>query len=188
MEPKLNKSHSFGVFLMWFLFILLVNSSLIPIFSQSGIGLQPPKEIDSVLNLRGEAYIAIPLQKYKSAGDNTKDLILDFIRNDTAFVYLTAKDTGLLTQGEVSFTLLTAPSLKKPAVMATSIPEVLEGKAYPTYSQYLGIMNDFQKNFTNVLIIDTIGYSINNKLILAARIITGTTPPETRPEIGRAHV
>lgn len=183
MEPKLNKSHSPGVLLIWFLFVLLVNSSLIPIYSQSGTRNQPSKEIDSVLNLRGEAYIAIPLQKYKSAGDNTKDLILDFIRNDTAFVYLTAIDTSLLTQGDVSFTLLTAPSLKKPAIMASSIPEVLEGKAYPTYSQYLDIMNDFQLNFPDVLIIDTIGYSINNKLILAARIITGSALPEARPVV-----
>ena len=65
--------------------------------------------------------------------------------------------------------------------MAASIPEVLEGKAYPTWSQYLEIMRSFKEAYPDILTIDTIGYSINNKLILAARIQTGNMPIINRP-------
>lgn len=140
-------------------------------------------KIDSILKERGEAYIAIPPDQHKSALMLAEFFSLDNFRNDTAFFYITAKDTSLLYLSGIDFLLLTAPSLIRSVTMAGSIPEVLSGQAYPTWHQYLSIMELFKDEYPDILEIDTIGYSIKNKPILAVRFHTGITPAEERPVV-----
>lgn len=139
--------------------------------------------IEAELKERGEAYIAIPLTRHKSELSLSALLSPGQIKNDTAFYYITAKDTTLLYSSDINYSIVTAPSLLENVKMASSEIEVLEGLGYPTYSQYQSIMQAFKNGYSQILSIDTIGYSVKNRLILAARIQTGNIPAENRPVV-----
>ncbi len=162
-----------------FLFILSIPFSQ----AQEDNSETPKAEISATLGTRGEVYIAIPLTRHKSAAELAKHFSLGKIHEDTAFFFITAEDTTVLYSSGIRFSVEPAPSLTAAFTMASSIPEVLQGLAYPTYSQYLSIMGSFRDNYPDMVIIDTIGYSINNRLILAARIQTQEYPPEVRPVV-----
>jgi len=139
--------------------------------------------ISATLRARGEAYIALPITSHKSAAELLKNFSPGKVHKDTAFFFITAEDTALLYSSGIRFSVEPAPSLTAAVTMASSIPEVLQGLAYPTYSQYLSIMESFRDNYPDMVSVDTIGHSINNRLILAARIQTQEYPPEVKPVV-----
>ncbi len=151
--------------------------------AQPGINELQTARIDSVLKERGEAYIAIPPDRKKTGLLLARHLSFDVLRNDTVYYYVSSRDTTILFSSGAGFIVLPAPSMRNTLKMASSIPEVLAGLAYPSYSQYLDIMKTFSENYPSMLTIDTIGYSINNKLILAARIHTNMPDNEKKPYV-----
>lgn len=138
------------------------------------------KRMENELQQRGEVYIAIPLTKQKAGLSLLSSFSPGQLKNDTAFFFISPGDTALLFSSDINYLPLTAPSLINQVIMASSDDEVLQGLAYPTYAQYLSIMKSFRDNYPLILTLDTIGYSVKNKLILAARIQTGKLPPENR--------
>jgi len=185
----INLLHTIFVFLKFLsrqLIILLIIFCIIPPpFSSAQVIPESnyKTEINSTLQARGEVYIAVPLSRHKSALLLSTHFSLGKIQNDTAYFFITGKDTSLLYSSGISFSVEPAPSLKAPVTMASSIPEVLQGLAYPTYSQYLTIMDSIRDTYPLMVFIDTIGYSINNRLILAARIQTDIHPQEEKPVV-----
>ena len=173
---KLQKLHR-KLCLLCSIFLFSIPVSLAQNISDERI----KSEIDTTLKARGEVYISIPITRHKSALSFYSSLSLGKLRNDTAFFYITAKDTSLLYSSGISYNIEQTPSMMAPVKMATTPAEVLNGTAYPTYSQYLSVMNSYRDSFPDFLEIDTIGYSINNRLILAARMQTGIKPAEERP-------
>jgi hypothetical protein len=141
------------------------------------------RSVDSLLNIRGEAYISMPRSQHKSFADLGKFLIADKISRDSSYFYISSRDTAFLRSAAVYFNVLPPPSMVNRIVMASSIPEILSGNAYPSYEQYLEIMKSFQDSYPDILTVDTIGYSISNRLILAARITAGERDPDDRPVV-----
>ncbi len=66
--------------------------------------------------------------------------------------------------------------------IASTVAEMLQWNAYPTYDTYLQMMYGFQDSFPEICKVDTIGYSINNRLILAVKISDYVNKNETEPK------
>ena len=94
----------------------------------------------------------------------------DRILGDKPFLYLTRKDSVFIFQNLESIRILTAPSMLYDVKMASTPEEVLQGMAYADYSMYLDIMQYFQETWPEICSIDTIGYSVNGRLLLAAHL------------------
>ncbi len=138
---------------------------------------------DSILSVRGELYVSFPLRKLKKSFPEYSGLIIDKVKSDSAFLYLTIHDTVFLEKFSDEIKILKSPSLLYAPMMADSIEQVLNGTAYPDYLQYLEIMNYFQDQFPGICKIDTIGYSVEDRLILAARLSKNTTKPADLPVV-----
>lgn len=54
--------------------------------------------------------------------------------------------------------------------MATDVSELYSWNKYPTYDTYLKFMDSCKNNFPSICRLDTIGYSTQNRLLLALRI------------------
>jgi hypothetical protein len=137
--------------------------------------------IDSLLRIRGEAYIKIPNTNLKSVYRISEQLIPDKFTDSAAYFYINRKSYKLLVESGLDFFYVMPPSLAGSVQMAKSIPEVLNGTGYPTYQQYLTIMDSFRTHYQSICKIDTIGYSINGRLILSARLNSGNIIPGERP-------
>jgi hypothetical protein len=60
---------------------------------------------------------------------------------------------------------------------------VEDWQTYPTYEEYDSIMHDFVIKYPDICKIDTIGYSVEDRLLLGVKISDNVTEPENEPEV-----
>jgi len=65
---------------------------------------------------------------------------------------------------------------------ASSMKGAMEWESYPAYTQYDSIMRSFANLYPSLCLLDTIGTSINGKLILVLKISDNVTVNEDEPE------
>ncbi len=113
----------------------------------------------------------------------TKIISIDNVKDGNVYAYASVKEFNEL-KARYNFNLvqLKTPSELFKADITNSSREVLDWNYYPTYNAYLQIMQDFATNFPNLCVIDTIGTSIEGRLILAARISDNVGVEEDEPE------
>ncbi len=66
--------------------------------------------------------------------------------------------------------------------MATSLDEWRQGTAYPTYDTYLQLLRHWAESYPSLCSIDTIGMSVQGRLILCARLSNRQTEAEHKPQ------
>jgi hypothetical protein len=160
------------------LILLLVPVSVFP----QGINQDVKSSVvNSVLSSRGEAYIGITPSLHKSFLSGMSELIPDKQTDSLYYFYVNKKQFDQIQERGVEYQLFTAPSMIGPVKMASTPDEILAGLAYPTYQQYLDLMEKFRNDYPEICTIDTIGYSYGGKLILAARLQNGEYKPGERP-------
>lgn len=75
-----------------------------------------------------------------------------------------------------------SPAAAKDIRMAASLDEMLRWDRYPTYDTYVGLMQHFAAEYPALCRIDTIGFSVQHRLILALAITGAGDNAEQRPE------
>jgi Zinc carboxypeptidase/Secretion system C-terminal sorting domain len=151
-----------------FIFLIV----FLQVFSGLSFAQEKLHRIDSILNERGEVYVSVPHSRLKSTSLQAISYRIDQQRNDSLFLYLGKNDREYILSELENLDILTPPSQQFQLKMASEIDEVLAGTAYPTYSQYLEIMQMFRDSFPEVCSVDTVGKSTNGRLLLAARLGT----------------
>lgn len=73
------------------------------------------------------------------------------------------------------------PLAPKSLTMATTLDEMYQWNRYPTYGVYLEMMNHFVETYPNLCHLDTIGTSVNGRLILSLVIVGTATTDIVRP-------
>ena len=142
-------------------------------FAQDLLLKDKKSRVDLILSARGEVYLAIPVSQRKSFIPLVNAITPDKQTDSLIYFYANSAQFKLVDESSLEYQVFTAPSMIGPVRMASGIDEVLSGQAYPTYQQYLDLMQQFSQNFPELCKIDTIGYSINGKLILSARLQKG---------------
>jgi hypothetical protein len=72
---------------------------------------------------------------------------------------------------------------QKGLVSASDVNQALQWESYPTYSQYDSIMLSFPRLYPSLCRLDTIGTSINGKLILALKISDNPSADDSEPKV-----
>ncbi len=162
-----------------FLFLFLPVTFTITLRAQGPI-VDPVMEM---LHSRGEVYVSMNTGRLKAAAYLPKGVSIDRISGDSVFLYFHPSDTSFIMAHRQEISLLVPPSQKTIPLMATSIDQVLNGNAYPTWQQYLDIMKYFADTWPEICTIDTIGRSALGRLLLAADINTGHYQRNEVPEI-----
>ena len=73
------------------------------------------------------------------------------------------------------------PLTPKSLTMATTLDEMYQWNRYPTYGVYLEMMNHFVETYPDLCHLDTIGTSVNGRLILSLVIVGTATTDIVRP-------
>jgi hypothetical protein len=68
------------------------------------------------------------------------------------------------------------------ALIATNISQMSTWNRYPAYSVYDSMMRNFANNYPHLCILDTIGYTTNNKLLLAVKISNNVNQTNNKPK------
>jgi hypothetical protein len=71
----------------------------------------------------------------------------------------------------------------KGIISSMTMSQAMEWESYPSYTQYDSIMRYFAAVYPSLCLLDTIGTSVNGKLVLALKISDNCSINETEPEV-----
>jgi len=164
--------HFFKVFL--FLFSCL--------YLAQGVA-QNKKALVEQINNRGEAYILIKVPDKKTLYRLNKMVSIDraSVRKNYVYAYVTSPQLNKFNELGLEYSLQTPPSLKLAATMCPDLASVKNWNCYPTYNQYIDLLNEFATNYPDLCKLDTIGTSVTGRLIPVMKISDNVSQDEEEP-------
>jgi hypothetical protein len=147
-----------------------------PVFAQD--------RIQSVLSERGEAIVVVNAEDLQLI-PGLPTYSINKIENGKASLYINQKQFEKLKVLGISLTLV--PKLKSTTageiLMAETQGQMQNWDHYPTYDAYLQMMQNFALAHSTICRLDTIGYSENNRLLLAIKISDNVRIEEPEPKV-----
>lgn len=103
-------------------------------------------------------------------------------RHDSCYiVYANNKELKTLQKLGFRYTLL-PETQSKALTMATTLTEMRQWNCYPTYPVYLQLMQDLATRYPSLCRVDTIGTSVQGRLILCLRLTSQVLTDAKKPE------
>lgn len=130
----------------------------------------------------GQAEVTIPFSGVKSIDKLTKNVSILDVRNNIIHISLSPITVEWFIAQNYNY-LLAERMQPKGLASAMSLNQALQWDSYPTYTQYDSIMMSFQKQYPLLCRLDTIGTTINGKLVLALKISHNATSDEDEPRV-----
>ena len=135
---------------------------------------QEYNKVKNILNQRGEAKILVKASENKLEELSLFTSIDRKIKNEY-LVYVNEKQfNNFLTLG-LEYRLYQDEKQEKQINVATTIEQMQSWDRYPSYQVYVDLMQNLAQDFPNICKLDTIGYSVENRLILSLKIYDNAT-------------
>lgn len=135
---------------------------------------QEYNKVKDILNQRGEAKILVKASENKLEELSLFTSIDRKIKNEY-LVYVNEKQfNNFLTLG-LEYRLYQEEKQEKQINVATTIEQMQSWDRYPSYQVYVDLMQNLAQDFPNICKLDTIGYSVENRLILSLKIHDNAT-------------
>lgn len=135
---------------------------------------QEYNKVKDILNQRGEAKILVKASENKLEELSLFTSIDRKIKNEY-LVYVNEKQfNNFLTLG-LEYRLYQEEKNEKQINVATTIEQMQSWDRYPSYQVYVNLMQNLAQDFPNICKLDTIGYSVENRLILSLKIYDNAT-------------
>jgi hypothetical protein len=131
---------------------------------------------------RGEVIVSVDTS-YLSQIPKTGSWSIDKQVNGKASIYLNAKQYRILVDLNIPFVQEPIPSLKEEFKMALQVSQAAGWDSYPDYDTYVAMMTQFAVNYPNLCKLDTIGETVEGRLLLALKISDNVQDNETEPEV-----
>jgi len=160
---------------------LILLSALI--LSATFIFAQMP-DVQAQLEKNGEVYFTFEAGSSKQLNELTRIISIDNVVGSTVYAYANADEFAAFEKLGYKFKLLPHPNADFNPVMldAGQIKNADAWDFYPTYDAYVAMMQQFETDYPTLCDIDTIGYSVNNRMLLVARISDSVGVEENEPE------
>lgn len=146
---------------------------------------------DSIVNIsfgqKPELYFSFPLQNHDMMLQLTRIVSIDNVSGNEVIAVASKKEFALFLEYDIPFQILLSPNEMLPAEAWTIRDEAADKSInnwdyYPTYQAYLDMMSQFAIDYPALCRIDTIGYSVQGRLLLAAVISDNVHTDEDEPE------
>lgn len=150
-------------------YCLLLIALILVVINASG---QAPGDTTSLrarIKHLGQASVVIDYPGRDSANVIGRIVSIDRYRDGKLYLVINDLTYNDFIKAGVPFAM-TGLEERKPPESAKGIAEAYEWQSYPTYSQYDSIMRSFALDYPEICILDTIGTSINGRLILVLKI------------------
>jgi len=161
--------------------ILLFFALFVSVWSHS----QTPEKDNQLRNLIqqfGQAEVTIPYPGYKAMDLITRNVSITSVKDKFVFITLSPLTVDWFLSRNFDYTILKRAD-NKGIVSALNLKQALEWDSYPTYLQYDSIMQSFSATYPLLCHLDTIGTSINGRLVLALKISDNAGSDENEPEV-----
>jgi len=166
-----------GLFILTLLMSLLAGT----VHSQS----DPSAEAERFLLERGEVYFSFLMNDRDEMHRLTRIISIDRVEGKQVFAYANREGFVKFRATGHKFNVLTPPGLAVRAedfVSSGPARERTNWNFYPTYQEYLDFMAGFAADHPAICRIDTVGTTVQGRLILAARISNNVGIEEAEPQ------
>ena len=130
---------------------------------------QEYNKVKDILNQRGEAKILVKASENKLEELSLFTSIDRKIENEY-LVYVNEKQFNKFLTLGLNYRLYQEEKQEKQINVATTIEQMQSWDRYPSYQVYVDLMQNLAQDFPNICKLDTIGYSVENRLILSLKI------------------
>lgn len=165
---------TYRTFILYFLFL----SSGLRIFSQES----NDEKLRALVREYGEAEVVVSHPGRYKIAFLVRAFSVSYLDNDIVRVRVSYNTVDLFIRQEYEYSIREPVAIEVPR-MAYDIASPMQWDSYPSYDQYVQIMQGFADNYPSLCRIDTIGKSINGKLILALKISDNAATDEDEPEV-----
>ncbi len=163
----------------WIISFLLAGLTSVTSFSQDT---DNDVRIRSLVKEYGQAEAVLRLTARSEIDNLSRHVSILDVRGDSVILSLSPRDLNWFIGRHYAYTIR-EQKMPRGLVSASSLAKALTWDAYPTYAQYDSLMQSFISTYPDLCTLDTIGTSINGKLVLALRITAAGATSETRPEV-----
>ena len=128
--------------------------------------------------------LEIEIEHRSQLEDLTRRVSIDNVIDNRVIAYANAKQFKALKATSYTYKILPLEERgnSKAYTMATTLAEMSDWDAYPTYQVYLDMMEQFTLDYPNLCKLDTIGESEQGRLLLALKISDNVEENEAEPE------
>jgi len=147
-----------------------------------------PQEINLNDRLRkiviqnGQAEVTIPLNGKISTEILTRNVSILNVKNKTIHISLSPLTIEWFIAQNIDYQIIERED-SKGVISAQNMTQAMEWDKYPTYQQYDSIMQSFKKLYPTLCHLDTIGTSVNGRLVFALKISDNAAVKEDEPEV-----
>ena len=113
----------------------------------------------------------------------TKIISIDNVKGDTVYAYANESEMNRFQGLGYSYEILPAPSTLFQPRMTDDKDLVLDWDYYPTYSAYLTLMYAFEDDYPSLCEMHNIGYTVQGRRLLFAKISANVSVEESEPEL-----
>ena len=138
--------------------------------------------IREIVNKYGQAEVTIPFSDNRSVDFLTRNISILSVNDKLIHISLSPLTVEWFILQKLDYQIINRPDLKS-VISALNINQAMEWDKYPTYSQYDSIMQSFRTLYPALCHLDTIGTSVNGKLVLALKISDNAGIDENEPEV-----
>lgn len=141
----------------------------------------PLQQAEAMLKARGEVSL---LLSRKDAGDLRtlgRILSIDGVAGDTVRAYADEKGFAAFLALGIPFRVVPTAAASKGIATAATVAEAAGWDTYPTYPQYVSLMQDFATAHPGLCRLDTLGSTVQGRLLLAVKISDNAADDEDEP-------
>jgi hypothetical protein len=163
-------------------FLILVAVLLFFTFRSYPQNISNDDRLREIAGQYGQAEVTIPYTNSKALDNLTRNVSILSVRNKIVYISLSPLTLEWFILQKFSYSIVERTDTKG-IISALSTKQAMEWDKYPTYSQYDSIMHSFRDLYPDLCHLDTIGKSINGKLVLALKISDHAARDENEPEV-----
>lgn len=134
---------------------------------------------------RGEVYLRINVPSKSSLQKLAKLASIDRTtlgkNKHKVYAYISKNNLHRFEDLKLGYKLETPPSLKSAATMCPDLNAVEHWDCYPTYDQYIALMNEFVANYPDLCKLEEIGKSVDDRSVLSLKISDNVAQHEEEP-------
>jgi hypothetical protein len=130
----------------------------------------------------GQADVSVPYTTRKEADILSRNLSIYSLRDRKLFITISPGDVDWFLEQKIDYQIIENKGTKG-LVAARDIDQAMEWDTYPTYTQYDSIMRKFTSLYPSLCKLDTIGFSVNNRLVLVLKISDNIAIKENKPKV-----
>ena len=167
---------------MHFRILILLSVSLFSAIRCFGQIISVDDELRRIIREDGQAEVSIPFNDKNSVEILTTNVSILSVKDKLLYVSLSPLTVEWFILQKYNYQIVKKVTPKS-LVSAENVTQAMDWDKYPTYTQYDSIMQSFATLYPSLCHLDTIGTSVNGKLVLALEISGNIADDEDKPAV-----